>query len=51
MNPSLSSDTNQVMAEVETQIQRLTGLVVNDEELNLGKWFVDILHHPKLETE
>lgn len=42
--------TNQAMAEVETQIQRLTGLVINDEELNLGKWFVDILYHPKLET-
>jgi Rhodopirellula transposase DDE domain len=43
--------TKQAMAEVETQIQRLTKLVVNDKELNLGKWFVDILYHPKLETE
>ena len=43
--------TKQAMAEVETQIQRLTSLVVNAEELNLGKWFVDILFHPKLETE
>jgi hypothetical protein len=42
--------TNQAMAEVETQIQRLTGLVVNDAALNLGKWFVDILYHPELET-
>jgi hypothetical protein len=39
------------MAEVETQIQRLTGLVVNGEILNLGKWFVDILYHPQPKTE
>jgi len=35
------------MAEVETQIQRLTKLVVNDKELNLGKWFVDIFYRPE----
>lgn len=43
--------TKQAMAEVETQIQRLTNLVVKGKELNLGKWFVDILYYPELETE
>lgn len=43
--------TKQAMAKVETQIQRLTSLVVNGKELNLGKWFVDILYAPEPETE
>lgn len=43
--------TNQAMAEVETQIQRLSRLVVKDRELNLGKWFVDIVYPQKLEAE
>jgi hypothetical protein len=29
--------------EVESQIQRLTCLTAQEEQLNLGKWFVDIL--------
>jgi exonuclease VII small subunit len=35
--------TKQAMAEVESQIQRLTCLTAQEEQLNLGKWFVDIL--------
>lgn len=35
------------MAEVENQIQRLPPLLVAGKELNLGKWFVDILYQPE----
>jgi hypothetical protein len=40
--------TKQAMAEVENQIQRLE---VQDEQLNLGKWFVDIVYNPELKLE
>ena len=51
--------TKQAMAEgvagdpprVENQIQRLTCLEVQDEQLNLGKWFVDIVYNPELKLE
>ena len=43
--------TKQAMAEVESQIQRLTCLEVDDEHLNLGKWFVDIVYNPDLKLE
>ena len=39
------------MADVENQIQRLTCLEVQDEQLNLGKWFVDIVYNPELKLE
>jgi hypothetical protein len=39
--------TKQAMAEVENQIQRLTCLEVEGEQLNLGKWFVDIVYNPE----
>jgi hypothetical protein len=35
------------MAAVENQIQRLPPLLVEGKELNLGKWFVDILYQPE----
>jgi len=41
--------TKQAMAEVESQIHRLTSVEVQDEQLNLGKWFVDIFYHPNRE--
>lgn len=37
--------TKPAMAEVETQIQRLTCLERQGEQLELGKWFVDIFGH------
>ena len=43
--------TKQAMADVENQIQRLTCLEVQDEQLNLGKWFVDIVYNPELKLE
>jgi hypothetical protein len=43
--------TKQAMAEVENKIQRLTCLQVQDEQLNLGKWFVDIVYNPELNLE
>ena len=43
--------TKQAMAEVESQIQRLTCLTAQEEQLNLGKWFVDILYNPDLKLE
>jgi hypothetical protein len=43
--------TKTAMAEVEKQIQRLTCKQVNGEQLNLGKWFIDILYHPELKSE
>ncbi len=51
--------TKQAMAEgvagdpprVESQIQRLTCLTAQEEQLNLGKWFVDILCNPALMLE
>jgi hypothetical protein len=41
--------TKQAMAQVESQIHRLTSVEVQDEQLNLGKWFVDIFYHPNME--
>jgi Rhodopirellula transposase DDE domain len=43
--------TKQAMAHVENQIQRLTSLEVDGKQLNLGRWFIDILctPHQKLE--
>ena len=38
----------QAMAEVENQIQRLTCVLVHDEQLNLGKWFIDIVYNSEL---
>jgi Rhodopirellula transposase DDE domain len=38
------------MAEVETKIQRLTCLEVNGQQLDLGKWFIDILYQPNPES-
>jgi hypothetical protein len=43
--------TKQAMAEVENQIQRLTCVLVQQEQLNLGKWFVDIVYHSELKLE
>jgi hypothetical protein len=43
--------TKQAMAEVENQIQRLTCLEVQDDRLNLGKWFVDIFYIPESKLE
>ena len=43
--------TKQAMAEVESQIQRLTCLTAQEEQLNLGKWFVDILYNSELKLE
>jgi hypothetical protein len=43
--------TKQAMAEVENQIQRLTCLKVEGKQLDLGKWFVDILYTPTLKLE
>jgi len=43
--------TKQAMAEVENQIQRLTGQDHQGEQLNLGKWFVDVFYHPELKLE
>lgn len=40
--------TKQAMAKVENQIQRLTCLEVQGDQLNLGKWFVDIFYNPEL---
>lgn len=40
--------TKQAMAVVENQIQRLTWLELQGEQLNLGKWFVDIFYNPEL---
>ena len=40
--------TKQAMAEVENQIQRLTCVLVHDEQLNLGKWFIDIVYNSEL---
>jgi hypothetical protein len=41
----------QAMAQVENQIQRLTCIEVQGEQLNLGKWFVDIFYNPELKLE
>ena len=43
--------TQQAMSEVEKQVQRLTDLEVQNQHLNLGKWFVDILYHPQPKLE
>ena len=43
--------TKQAMVEVENQIQRLTCLEVQDGQLNLGKWFVDIFYIPESKLE
>jgi putative transposase len=43
--------TKQAMAEVENQIQRLTCLQVQEDQLNLGKWFIDIVYKPELKME
>ena len=43
--------TKQAMAEVENQIQRLTCVLVHDEQLNLGKWFIDIVYNSELKLE
>jgi hypothetical protein len=43
--------TKQAMAEVENKIQRLRCLEVNGKQLDLGKWFVDILFVPTLKLE
>ena len=43
--------TKQAMAEVENQIQRMACLEVNGKQLDLGKWFVDILYVPTLKLE
>jgi hypothetical protein len=43
--------TKQAMAEVENQIQRLTCLEVQNEKLNLGKWFVDVFYNPESKLE
>mgnify|MGYP003389956017 FL=1 len=43
--------TKQAMAEVENQIQRLNCLQVQDDRVNLGKWFVDIVYNPELKLE
>jgi len=39
--------TKLAMAEVETQIQRLSEFEVNGKPLNLGKWFIDIFYRPE----
>jgi hypothetical protein len=39
------------MAEVENKIQRLTCLQIQDKQVNLGKWFVDIVYNPELKLE
>jgi hypothetical protein len=43
--------TKQAMAQVENQIRRMTCLAVNGKQLDLGKWFVDILYVPTLKLE
>ncbi len=43
--------SKQAMAEVENQIQRLTCLKVDGKQLDLDKWFVDILYSPTLNLE
>jgi hypothetical protein len=43
--------TKLAMAEVETQIHRLTCLERNGEQLDLGKWFVDILSRQEPHSE
>ena len=43
--------TKQAMAEVENQIQRLTCVLVQNEQLNLGKWFIDIVYNSELKLE
>jgi Rhodopirellula transposase DDE domain len=43
--------TKLAMAEVETQIQRLREFEVEGKHLNLGKWFIDIFHHPEQTLE
>jgi hypothetical protein len=40
-----------IVNKVESQIQRLTCLTAQEEQLNLGKWFVDILYNPELKLE
>lgn len=42
--------TKQAMAEVENQIHRLTSVEVQGEQLNLGKWFIDIFYNPTSEV-
>jgi hypothetical protein len=39
--------TKLAMAEVETQIHRMSEFEVNGKLLNLGKWFIDILYRPE----
>jgi hypothetical protein len=41
--------TKLAMAQVETQIQRLSEFEANGKQLDLGKWFVDIFYHPELQ--
>ena len=43
--------TQPAMSEVEKQVQRLTDLGVQNQHLNLGKWFVDIHYHPQPKLE
>lgn len=43
--------TKKAMAQVEAQIQRLTEFEREGEQLNLGKWFVDIFYHPEPQLE
>jgi len=43
--------TQKAMAAVEHQIHRLTCLEVQGEQLNLGKWFIDIFYNPELKLE
>ena len=40
--------TQKAMAALETQLHRLTNVEVQGERVNLGQWFVDILHQPAL---
>ena len=43
--------TKQAMNEVENQIRRLTCLQLQDEQVNLGKWFLDVVYNPELKLE
>lgn len=43
--------TKKAMAELENQIQRLTCSEVDGKQLDLGKWFIDILYVPTLKLE
>jgi hypothetical protein len=43
--------TKLAMAEVETQLQRLTCLERKGEQLDLGKWFVDIVYRQEPHSE